>query len=145
MVTAEPKVWAFFYGSYMNHQVLREADVVLEQWDVARLPSFEVVIRPLANLVRSDRGSVYGIVGTVTHGELGRLYARAKDARGQAYLPEAVLTESRDGRFLPALCYVAHDMPPAPAELGYVNRIVAPAKAFGFPAWYIEHLERFRP
>jgi hypothetical protein len=27
----------------------------------------------------------------------------------------------------------------------YVDRIVGPAAEFGFPRWYIERLERFRP
>jgi hypothetical protein len=35
-------------------------------------------------------------------------------------------------------------MAPAPATGDYVERILAPARDFGFPAWYIEHLERFR-
>jgi hypothetical protein len=75
---AEPKVWTFFYGSYINLDVLREVDYVPDQWEVARLAGFDIFIRPHANPVRSDQRSVYGILAAGTHAELGRLYAHAK-------------------------------------------------------------------
>src|SRR5580704_8946932 len=73
--TAQPNVWAFFYGSYMNFGVLREVEIVPESWCVARLDGFDIRIQPRANLIRSDQHCVYGIVVTATHAELTRLYA----------------------------------------------------------------------
>jgi hypothetical protein len=35
-------------------------------------------------------------------------------------------------------------MQPRPAAQDYVDRIVKPAKEFGFPEWYIKRLESFR-
>src|SRR6266568_7937317 len=87
---AESKVWTFFYGSYINMNVLREVNYYPEKWEVARLPGFDICIRPRANLMRSEQHSVYGILATGTHAELGRLYAHAKDVLGETYLPEAV-------------------------------------------------------
>ena len=142
---AEPQVWVFFYGSYMNSQVLREVDLVPAHWEVARLSGFDISIRPRANLIRSDRHFVYGVLATATHRELGRLYAHAKDVLGEVYLPEAVLAESAEGKTRPALCYIAPAMEGRPATADYVDRIVQPARAFGFPVWYIERLESFRP
>src|SRR5678816_3196190 len=101
----EPKVWTFFYGSYINFDVLREVDLAPQQWEVARLSGFDIVIRPRANLVRSDRDRVYGIVATATHAELARLYAHAKDVLGETYLAEAVVVETSSGALRPALCY----------------------------------------
>ena len=60
----EPKVWVFFYGSFINLDVLREAGLVPDRVEVARLGGFDIVIRPLANLIRSDQHSVYGILVT---------------------------------------------------------------------------------
>lgn len=74
-----PEVWTFFYGSYINLNVLREVDFAPRRHEVARLPGFNIRIAPLANLVRSDEHTVYGIVATGTHDELvtqGGLYAR---------------------------------------------------------------------
>lgn len=138
-----PTVWVFFYGSYMNIGVLREVGLVPEHWEVARLGGFDITIAPRANLVRSDKSSVYGIVATATHDQLARLYAHAKDVLGETYLPEAVLTESREGTWRPALCYIAPHMKPAPAAADYVKRIVEPGLELGFPVWYVDHLRSF--
>ncbi len=141
----QPKVWTFFYGSYINLNVLKEADLIPEQHEVAKLNGFDIQIRPLANLIRSDQHCVYGIIATATHDELRRLYAHAEQVLGGIYLPEAVLVERQDGTWKPALCYIAPSMQPQPAARDYVDRIVGPAKEYGFPAWYIAHLESFRP
>ena len=138
-------VWAFFYGSYMNLEVLRQVGVVPAAWHVARVAGFDIVIRPRANLVPSDRGCVYGIVAAATHDELARLYDHARDVLGEVYLPQAVLAEAMDGAWRPALCYIAPSMEPRAAAADYVDRIGAAARALEFPQWYIEHLESFRP
>ena len=72
---AEPKLWVFFYGSYVNFDVLKEVDFVPVQWEVAKVSGFDIIIQPRANLVVSDRQCVYGILATATHAELNRLYA----------------------------------------------------------------------
>jgi hypothetical protein len=141
----EPKVWTFFYGSYINPGVLREVNYVPQEWEVACLPGFDITIRPRANLTRSDQHSVYGILATGAHGELIRLYAHAKDVLGETYLPEAVLAATRDGKYRPAMCYICPAMDPRPATNDYIDRIVAPAREYGFPPWYIQRLESFRP
>lgn len=63
---AAPKVWTFFYGSYINFEVLKDVDVVPENWEVARLAGFDIRIQPRSNcqelwidgfgLVPGDRG-----------------------------------------------------------------------------------------
>lgn len=137
-------VWTFFYGSYINQDVLKEVDLVLERFEVVRLSGFDIRIRPLANLLRRDNSCVYGIVATATHDELRRLYSHAENVLGGVYLPEAVLTETSDGSLRPALCYIAPSMDGTPPTGGYIDRIVEPAKAYGFPSWYVERLESFR-
>lgn len=141
---ANPKVTTFFYGSYINFEVLKEVDLVPESYEVARLYGFDIQINPLANLVRSDRHTVYGIVTTATHAELARLYDHAEHVLGGIYLPEAVICRTADGKFVPALCYIAPSMEPKPADNDYVERIVGPARAYGFPDWYIARLESFK-
>ncbi len=140
---AEPRVWTFFYGSFINLDVLKhQADLVPDQIEVARLSGFDIRIQPLANLVRSNRRCVYGIVVRATHQELDRLYSQ--DWVG-IYLPEAVLVETLDGRWRAALCYIAPSPAPGPAANDYIDRIVGPARQHGFPDWYIGRLESFRP
>jgi hypothetical protein len=142
---AEPKVWVFFYGSYMNVAVLREVGYVPERWEAARLGGFDIVIRPRANLVRSAEHCVYGVLATATHAELDRLYAHAQGVLGEKYLPEAVLAETMEGAWRPALCYLAPAMEPRPAANDYIDRIAGPAREYGFPEWYVRRIESFRP
>jgi hypothetical protein len=142
---SQPRVWTFFYGSYINFAVLKEVNYVPDRWEVARLSGFDIRIQPRANLVRSGQHGVYGIVATATHEELGRLYAHARDVLGETYLPEAVLVETGDDKWRPALCYLAPAMEPRPATNEYIDRIAGPAREFGFPEWYIQRIEGFRP
>jgi AIG2-like family len=102
------------------------------------------VIRPLANVVRSERHCVYGIVTRAAHEELHRLYKHAEEVLGAIYAPEAVLTETRDGKLLPALCYIARAMNAGVPADEYIDRVVTPAKEFGFPGWYVDRLGSFR-
>ena len=140
-----PKVWSFFYGSFINLDVLRILDVAPEKYQVARLSGFDIRIQPLANLIRSDRDCVYGIVALVSQDELRRLYNYAKNELGTIYLPEPVLVETSDGKWRAALCYVALSMESRPPNNDYIERIVRPAKDYGFPDWYIARLEEFLP
>ena len=143
-VMAEPRVSVFFYGSYMNRAVLREAGFEPDRFEVGRLDGFDIRIAPRANLVPSDRHCIYGVLAEATHAELGRLYAHARDVLGETYLPQAVLIQTREGAWRPALCYIAPAMAPGPPDPAYVARIVSPARELGFPEWYIARLEEPR-
>lgn len=140
-MSTEPTVWVFFYGTFINPDVCARAGATLRDVEVARLTGFDIRIGPLANLVRSDQHTVYGVIARMTHAELGRLYTM--DWVG-TYLPEAVLVDTRDGRLLPALTYIKPDMAPAPPADDYVDRIVGPGQQYGFPRWYLERLDSSR-
>lgn len=137
----DPKVWTFFYGSYMNPAVLREVGLAPDRFEVARLPGYDIRIAPRANLVASSERCVYGVLVEATHAELARLYTHARDVLGETYLPHPVLAQARSGAWWPALCYIAPAMAPGPPDPAYVARIVAPARELGFPEWYIARLE----
>jgi hypothetical protein len=141
---SEPRVRVFFYGSYMNPEVLREVDLLPEQLEVARLDGYDIRIAPRANLVPSSEHCVYGALAQATHAELERLYAHAETVLGERYLPHPVLVRAAD-RWIPALCYIAPSMAPRPPEPAYVERILKPARELGLPGWYISRLESLRP
>ena len=140
---SDPGVEVFFYGSYMSPDVLREAGLVPRRLEVARLPGYRLTIGPLANVVRADGETVHGALAVLTHGELERLYAHARDVLGGTYLPWPVLVHTGDGRAVPALCYVAHDLTDGRPAASYVARVVAAARAHGLPEEYIRHIESF--
>jgi cation transport regulator ChaC len=140
-----PRVWVFFYGSYMNRSVLAESELVVAELEPARLSGWDIAIRPRANVVRSEMGTVHGVLARLSHDELTKLYAHAQTVLGETYLPEAVLTETRTGAWRPALCYICPEMAPRPAAADYVDRIVDAACEHGLPADYVARLEGFRP
>ena len=129
----------------MNPAVLEEVELFPEAFEVARLDGYDIRIAPRANLVRSSEHCVYGVLVEATHGELARLYAHAKDVLGETYLPHPVLVQTTpNGAWTPALCYIAPAMVGRPADPAYVDRILEPARAFGFPEWYIARIEATR-
>jgi hypothetical protein len=129
----------------MSRRVLAQVGLLPERFETAVLDGFDIVIRPLANLVRADGGSVYGLLTVATHRELERLYAHARDVLGGAYLPHPVVVRTLAGQSIPALCYIAANLEPKPASSDYVDRIIGPAREHCFPASYISRLESFRP
>src|SRR5258708_18971476 len=120
-MTTEPNVWALFYGSYMNFDVLREVDLTPQEWEVGRLNGFDIQIGPRANLVRSDRACAYGVLATAAHAELACLYAHAQDVLGELYLPEPVLVETLDSKWRAASCYICPHMEPGVVAAAYVD------------------------
>lgn len=137
-------IWVFFYGSYINLDVLKEEGLIPGQQGVATLSGFDIRIEPRANLIRNQMSMVYGILVTATHDELDRLYTdHAKDKLGEVYLPEAVVALDNAGRLRPALTYIAPEMNKKPAEKDYVERIVIPAEKYGFLGDYIAKLRGF--
>jgi hypothetical protein len=141
---SETRVNVLFYGSYMNRDVLAEVDLDPGDLRVVRLNGYDIRISPLANLVPSDRHMVYGLLGRATHSELDRLYRHAEQVLGGKYLPFPVLAELREDSLVTALCYIAPSMEAHAADPAYVDRILAPAREFGFPAWYVERIQSYR-
>jgi hypothetical protein len=140
----QPKIWVFFYGSYINPDVLREVALEPSEWHTATLGGFDLTIAPRANLLRDPAKTVWGILATATHAELARLYEdHAHKLLGEIYLPEAILATDSAGRLRPALTYIAPDMQPRAAEKAYVERIAGPAERFGFPKGYVAKIRSF--
>ena len=63
---------------------------------------------------------------------------------GGVFLPEAVLVETRDGALQPALCYIPPPRDGQPADRDYQERLVAVAREYGFPDWYVERMAACR-
>jgi hypothetical protein len=136
--TATGRVAAFFYGSFIRTEILAMGGFKPAEIVVARLRGFDIHISPHASVSRSDQHTVYGILVYPTHAELDRLYS--VDWVG-IFLPEAVIVETMDGKLQAALCYIPPSRRHEPADREYLEYIVAAARQYGFPAWYIRHLE----
>jgi|SRR5215470_1246388 len=113
------RVDGFFYGLYMDLDVIREAGVTPKNPRRAYVDNFTLRIGQRATLLPSAGARAYGVLYALTHAELERLYT----APGlEHYRPEAVLAHPLDGAATPALCYNLREAPrpeernPADAE-----------------------------
>lgn len=135
------RVWGFYYGGLINPKVMQQLGMAPAAQDVAMLPGYELQISPLMNLVRDDRQTAYGLLLSLTHDEIDHVYGQLK-AR---YYPYPVLARDREGRERPALCYLLPTLAPGQADAHYVNNLLEPAIALGFPDWYLDRIRSFLP
>ena len=126
---------AFFYGLYMDLDVLREAGVVPIAPRQAFVDNFALRIGLRATLLPAAGARAYGMLYTVTHDELDRLYT----APGlEQYRPEAVLARPLDGAPIPALCYNLREAPqPHERNPDYALRLQRALDKLGFPPEYV--------
>lgn len=139
------KVQVFFYGSFMSLSVLEKAGIAKRAFAPASITGFELVVSPHATLVDSGDGIVYGILANLTHAELIQLYkTHALSMTDIAYLPEAVIVNTRGGKIVPAMVYIAAEATADAPDPAYVDELVKAATNYGFPKWYVNHIESFK-
>ena len=129
----------FFYGLFMDEDLLRAQGMVPENRELAWLDDFALRIGKRATLVPSAASRVHGIVMSLTLADLQRLYSQPGL---EAYKPQAVLAHIATGGVVAALCYNLAD-PPAPGEANpeYTLKLRAVAQKVGLPADYIATLQ----
>jgi len=143
MSATQPHVWVFFYGTFMNRNVLIDHGITPTSIVPARLTGFELYIRPRVNLLPSDRSCVYGAIASVTHEELSRLYSHLEEVFGVQYSPQPVIADTLDGFFRPVLCFIAQHMTESPPVREYVTELAECVRLAGLPEWYAEFVEAF--
>jgi len=144
MAMKENRVWIFFYGTFMNAEVLAEHGVSAETVVPAKLNGFQLTIRPRVNLTPDERGCVFGSVAATAPQDIASLYARLEAQFGIKYLPQAVIAERLDGMLCPALCYIAPSMEDADPVDNYVFQLANCVRELGHPEWYAAYIESFR-
>src|SRR2546430_15434925 len=96
------RIDAFFYGLFMDVDVLRESKVAPSNPRRAYVADFALRIGQRATLLPAAGARAYGMLIALTHRELERLYT----APGlEQYRPEAELAQTLDGTLVPARYY----------------------------------------
>ena len=128
----------FFYGLFMDADLLRSQGVLPEGGELASVPGFALHIGQRATLVPRAGARVHGLVFSLTLSELKRLYA---EPSVRAYVPQAVLAELAGGGVIAALCYNL-PQPPAGTERNpeYLAQLRALGQRVGLPAEYLSSL-----
>ena len=132
------RVDVFFYGLFMDQELLREKRLSPENVELASVPGYALQIGRRAGLVRRESETVFGTVMALTPAELTRLYG---DGGFQDYKPMAVLARRKDGSLIPALCYNL-PVPPATNERNadYATRLKAVGQKVGLPEEYLQSI-----
>ncbi len=91
---SDRRIDGFFYGLFMDIDILREADVTPVNPRRAYVDDFALRIGQRATLLPAAGGRAYGMLFALTHSELERLYT----APGlDQYRPEAILAQPLGG------------------------------------------------
>jgi hypothetical protein len=128
----------FFYGLFMDQDLLRSKGLRPEAIELASVAGFELRIGQRATLVHQEGGRVHGVVMSLTLADLERLYS---EPGLQAYSPAPVLARLASGGIVAALCYNLAE-PPLPTERNpdYAMKLQAVARKVGLPATYVASL-----
>lgn len=128
----------FFYGLFMDPQVLESKGLKPLGVRQAAVPGFELRIGARAALVPTPGGQVHGMLMKLSHADLDTLYS---EAGVQAYRPEPVLAIASDGARVAALCYNLRE--PAAADehnAEYAAKLRALAQRLGLPQDYVDSI-----
>lgn len=134
----EGRVDVFFYGLFMDEALLREKGLSPEGRRPACVEDFRLVIGERATLAHCAGARVYGVLFSLTRGEVDALYSEESVS---AYRPETVSARPAGGGVVKALCYNL----PAPHGAGgrnhlYASRLRELAARLGLPADYVSSI-----
>lgn len=126
----------FFYGLFMDEALLRDKGLHPTKRRLAALENFQLVITQRATLVPSRDQVVHGVVFSLTHEEIAKLYA---DTSVSMYRPEAVLAQLPEGKSVPCLCF---NIPTVNVtderNADYAAKLRALATRLNLPASYVQ-------
>lgn len=135
----------FAYGSNMDIAAMAERCPASQPLGPARLPRHRFLINTdgYATVVRDARGTVHGMLWDLALRDVSALDRYEGLARGlYAKVTQSVLTASGPRR---ALVYIARSAAPGVARPGYLESVVAAARAAGLPAAYVASLDGSPP
>jgi cation transport regulator ChaC len=146
---ADP-IWYFAYGSNMNERLFRERrHMVWREARVGRLHGYRLVFSVMggmkpgvsapANIVEGPGRTVHGVLYLLPL----RKFARLDNSEGKQYDYLWAEVEDEAGNRVRAVTFkVPHAAPEGKPGLAYLNLIREAARQRGFPADYIDFLDR---
>jgi AIG2-like family len=129
----------FFYGSFMDLEILRTLGVVPQTFENAELKNWRITFSPMATLVRSERDSVYGAIAELSRTEVRKLYSR-DDLKH--YKPVDISVSTKRSKSVPAQVYISEPQMGQKPSVEYLQRVIRAAESLGFPSVYLEKLRR---
>jgi hypothetical protein len=128
----------FFYGLFMDVDLLRSKGADPHNVRAASLPGFALRIGRRATLVPDPTARAHGMLMEMSREDVDLLYSEASVS---AYRPEPVVVQLADGSRVAAVCF---NLPvaPAPDEANpdYAAKLRTLAQRLGLPADYVERM-----
>ena len=133
------KLDVFFYGLFMDEELLRSKGVTSTNLRSASVLGFQLRIGNRAMLVPSQSGRVFGLLASLSHADLEMLYSEPSVS---AYRPEAILVYLSSGEVLAALCFNLPEPPSAEERnVDYASKLRSLAEHLNFPTEYIASIQ----
>ncbi|MFT5113469.1 MAG: hypothetical protein ACI8P9_002800 [Parasphingorhabdus sp.] len=130
---------AFFYGLFMDADLLREKDLNPCQTRLAFVDGFGLRIGDRATLARSNQERSYGTIIQLQHSELDQLYG-VDGLRD--YLPESIEAFSiADNQSIPATTYLLPVEKLSGTNHAYATSLATIARKLGIPEDYVKEIE----
>jgi Gamma-glutamyl cyclotransferase, AIG2-like len=135
---SEPRrVDVFFYGLFMDAELLRQKGISPENPRVASVKDFRLVIGNRATLIPCATGMVHGLLFSLTQHEIAALYSEPSVAE---YRPETISAITERG-IVPALCFnLPSTVPCHERNFEYATRLKALAERIGLPQSYVDSI-----
>ena len=119
----------FFYGLYMDEDILKSKGVEPRNKRKALANGYELRLGNMATLLRVENAKAYGMVYSLTHEEIDILY---KNSGLTQYVNEALMVELEDNSSIVTLCSVLLDEPKADERNDeYYQKLVTCMKKYG--------------
>ena len=132
---ANRRIDAFFYGLFMDSDILQENHIAAVNPRQAYIDDYALVIGRRATLIAKPGARAYGMVISLMHDEIDKLYS---GSGLEDYRPEALLVHLLGGSVLPVMCYNLLKIPePDEANAEYARRLCSTLKKLQFPDEYI--------
>lgn len=129
----------FFYGLFMNEQILKREGVNPRRSRMAELPGFDIVVRDRAAILPWAGASVWGMATELLPEEIRMLYA---DNAFRRYEARTVSVHPLIGKSFPALCYTPAVSEPGTPDLDYLEALIRLATSLCLPRKYVRRLGR---
>jgi len=129
----------FFYGLFMDADVLAKQGVVPESVSIGWVDDFVIQISQRATMMREVGGRVYGTLMDVNAGDLKGLYAEESVAD---YVAETVCVKLEGGGQADAACYNLPQEKIVGKNKEYAKQLLKLASRLSFPKSYTEQIMR---
>ena len=125
----------FFYGLFMDAELLARSGVRPGHAEVGSVSGFKLRIGARATLVESPGDHAHGVVMTLSHEDVRKLYAEPSVAD---YVAEEVEVMRPDGSVVLAYCYNLPESELTGTNPEYAAALHELASSLGLPEAYLE-------